>query len=239
MSRRSNFNISRTACSHSDTIDDDREGTCVCTQCGLVLEQLFQQQQSFAVKDKIDFSNVFCFMKDVCANASIPNCLISYAFDYFKLLKSDMVLKGKRFKDEWLASYALYETLSRHKIPRTVNEMEYFTGVPMQTFWNIESCLSFNDTLNDSQDFVARFCTLLNISYLNAKCIESIVGKMKDVGEIRSSSIVAGVIYLYCRETACKINLKTICEVCAVSTGNMYKIIQKIEKEVVKLMLNL
>jgi transcription initiation factor TFIIIB Brf1 subunit/transcription initiation factor TFIIB len=214
-------------CSHPRSIDDPTEGTCVCIDCGLVLDQLYFENYNFQ-NERHDFSEIFLFIKDVCGNACLPDNIISYTHTYFKKLKSDSYINERKFSDKTIASYALYETLSRHKLPYTANEIEYFTGTACKLLWKVEDCLHFTEMLNNPQDFVDRYCSSLDIDFYNSKIIKGIVGNMYGLGDIRPSCVVAAVIYLYCKEIKLQMSMKAVCEACFVSTGNMYKIIRRL-----------
>jgi len=200
-----------------------------------VLEQLFLHQAGTNKWEggmETEFYKTYLFLKDICANGFMPNYLVSYAFSYFKKLRNDAAIKRRKFKDDAVAAFALYETMSRHEIPRTVNEIEYVTGVPSNQLFSIEGCLHFSDTLNNPQDFVERYCSqLANITYFDIKIIKGIVGNMYGMGDVRPNTIVAAIIYLYCKEVDLKQSIKTICEVCGVSSYNVYKIVRNLRSD--------
>ena len=232
-SNSSTKSLSYSQCLHSKTVDDDIEGSCVCLECGLVLEPLFLHN-FIPAKCSLDFCEIRAFLTDVCANAAMPEYIISYTYQYFKSLSNDYAIKEKKFNKKAIAAYALYETLCRHKIPRTIAEIEYFTGVTSNVIWNIETSLTISETLSYPQDFVERFCTLLKIKFCHTKIIKRIVGNMSGMGNIRPKCVVAAVIYMYCKQKNLKMSMKKICEVCFVSTGNMYKIIKNLRVDFMK-----
>jgi transcription initiation factor TFIIIB Brf1 subunit/transcription initiation factor TFIIB len=209
------------------------EGECVCTGCGLVLERLYKQSDvATAGKLNDEHAKIISFLKDICSNACMPEAVTIWTMNYYYQLLKEKALKN--FKKIELASYALYEILSRNKIPRTAKEIEYFTGTQIQILWKIENCLHFSETLNNPQDFVDRYCSLLNIPFYNIRIIKGIVGNMYGMGDIRPNCVVAAVIYLYYKEINEKMSMQTVCEVCCVSTGNMYKIIRNLRKDFVE-----
>lgn len=227
-------------CSHSNTIDDEIDGSCVCIECGLVLEQLYFHSYKFKEKDVCTEeselnadSKILVFLKDICENAFVVESFVHYSFSYFLQLKKDPAILAKKFKSEEVASYALYETLSRHNVPHTAKEIEHFTGTSCKLLWAIENCLHVTETLNNPQDFAERYCTLLNLDWYNMKMIKGISGNMFGLGDIRPSCVIAAVIFLYCKENNIAMTMKKVCEVCDVSTGNMYKIIKRLPKKYV------
>jgi transcription initiation factor TFIIIB Brf1 subunit/transcription initiation factor TFIIB len=130
-----------------------------------------------------------------------------------------------------MASYALYETLSRNQISRTVQEIEFFTNCKSSKLWAVESALNIKETLNHPLDYVERFCRLLDFKYHDIKIINGIVGNMFGWGGVRPQCVVAVVIFLYCKETKNKLSLVKICEICDVSSTNIYAIIRRMKAQ--------
>lgn len=237
MSKPSSRDLQGDVCPHQQTVDDDREGSCVCLQCGLVLEAIYQQPWR---QEERDSSEVFSssgqsdqiktFLLDVAAHAEISACIVEYTYTYFKKIKRQLENHTPKFTERVLASYALYETLSRNKFSRTVQEISFFTTCSLSKLWAVESALNLKETLNHPLDYVERFCSLLDIKYHEMKIIRGIVGNMFGWGGIRPQCVVAVVIHLYCKETKNKLPLLRICEVCDVSSTNIYAIIRKMKK---------
>jgi transcription initiation factor TFIIIB Brf1 subunit/transcription initiation factor TFIIB len=238
--------VSSNECAHSQTVDDDQEGTTVCLNCCRVLDQLYFCNYEIGNGNGIDlytskdFCDSFIFLKDVCANSMIPYNMVSYAHDYFKVLKNNHLISGKNFSNKVIASYALYETLSNHSISRSAREIELITGTKCASLWKVENCLNLEEIIGNPEDFVERYCTALDIDFFKMKIIKGIVSNMSqfnDVwgfGGIRPDSIVAAVIYLYCKEINFKISMKSVCQVCSVSYGNIYKIVNRLPSKISK-----
>src|SRR5271156_4520418 len=88
-----------------------------------------------------------------------------------------------------------------------------------------------NGRSNNANDFVERYVALLDLPFSHVKNIKIIVDKMADIyGELRPSSLVATVIYLYAKKEKIKLSVDKICKVCCVSAGNLYKLARKINK---------
>jgi transcription initiation factor TFIIIB Brf1 subunit/transcription initiation factor TFIIB len=172
----------------------------------------------------------FNFLLDVAAHAEIQKCFVQQTFSYFNKIKRKLEKRTPKFPDRVLASYALYETLSRNGVSRSVQEIEFFTSCNLTKLWAVESALNLKDTLCHPLDYVERFCTQLSIKFHEMKVIRGIVGNMFGLGGIRPQCVVAVVIYLYCREIKRKMSLATICAVCDVSSTNIYAIIRKMKK---------
>ena len=209
----------------------------MCLLCGLVLEVIYQNAwRRGGGGRKASFTNdsasepMLHFLLDVAAHAEIPQCIVQQAFSYFKKIKMQLEKQVPKFTDSVLASYSLYETLSRNSVSRSVQEIEFFTNCKLAKLWAVESALNLKETLNHPLDYVERFCALLEIEFHQMKIIRGIVGNMYGLGAIRPQCVVAVVIYLYCKEIKRKMSLVRLCEVCDVSSTNMYAIIRRMKK---------
>jgi transcription initiation factor TFIIIB Brf1 subunit/transcription initiation factor TFIIB len=221
-------------CPHSQTVDDDREGECICLLCGLVLEPLYQSQRNegacFTEREN-DIQEIHNFLQDVGAHANIPQSLICYTEDYFRIIKKQLTgEKKKKFVDRDLASYALLETLCRHKVPRTVQEISYFTATETSKLFAVETALNIREVLGHPQEYSDRFCALLGLSFWDSKQIRGIVFNMFGLGNVRPQTVVALVVFLYCKEKKINIPLKLICEVCSVSSTNINKLARDVKE---------
>jgi transcription initiation factor TFIIIB Brf1 subunit/transcription initiation factor TFIIB len=219
--------FSSNQCLHKETVEDEREGFEVCTLCGLVLQQLFGNASPAKQTEEKNVL-VYNFLLDTCAHAHIPNFIADYANSYFnKIYKK---AKSRKTTDIAIAAYCLYETLSRHQIPRTPQEIEQYTNIKESTLWLIETVINSKHTHDHPLDYVERFCSLLELPYEHMKIIYGICGNMFGHGGRRPQCVVAAVIYLYCKEQKIHLPLKNICETCGASATVIYKIVRSMKQ---------
>lgn len=238
MSSKHTSSCNGSSCTHSETVDDDHTGECVCTQCGLVLGPVYQDElPKHDVEDSWCFQNfqngsrsesVRDILQDLCSHAEIPRCIMEYAENYFKQIKTKISKNktGKKFRDKDLVCYALQETLGRHEINHIADELPYFAGVKLSIQFQIESALGITTSLCNPLDYCERFCNLLEMSYLEMKIIRGILFHLQVMlSSHRPQSVVALAIYLYCLETKNQsLSLLKICEICRVSSKNIEKL---------------
>ena len=154
------------------------------------------------------------------------------AVTYYDKIRLQLAERRPKLGDKVLAAYALYETLSKHQVPRSVQEIEYLTSIKPGKMFAVESALNLTDTLNCPQDFVSRFCSLLELKYRDEVIIRKILAntlKLK-LSNVRPQCAVAVITHLYCKEKKYKITLKKICEICAVSPTNVHNLTRKIDQ---------
>jgi transcription initiation factor TFIIIB Brf1 subunit/transcription initiation factor TFIIB len=234
MSRTCGNDVSEHVCYHSNTVDDERDGTNVCTDCGLVLDTLLFPTSTANPRTNEGDENykIKYFIKDVCANAHIPESICNYSYFFYKKIRKDEVLK--KIKNNQLAAFAIYNTLHRFEVPRSLEEISHYTGENIKRVLTIEAEATLTENRNDPTHFVDRFCSLLQLEYFDSNIIKSIVGNMYGMGNVKTSCLIATCIHLFCREKKRKIMLKTICAVCSVSPTSVHRIMKCLDKKYVK-----
>lgn len=211
-------------CDHVNCWEDTHEGIFVCIDCGLVIEdrlQLNNYEQCIPARK----SDIETFLTDICHNANLPSGIIPYTLWYLKSVKSRD--DKKMFNEKQLAIFALYESLNRHDIPRTPQELEYYSGIKYTMLWKIENTLMLKTTLAKSENWIEKFCILLEIDFKHVYTLKNIVRNMFGFGGVQPQSLAALVIHLYCKEQHIPITLKKICEFCVVSTSAIAKLKKK------------
>jgi transcription initiation factor TFIIIB Brf1 subunit/transcription initiation factor TFIIB len=229
MSGRCEQNISHDACTHLETIEDDRTGDCVCILCGLVVGQLFYtafEEKKNVLQDVNNFKDVNNFIQDVCANCNISRNVADISFQHFQKLKSSITKKISNFH---LATYAIYDILNQWGIPRPPEEICFYTGTRVNKLFAIKSLIKFSTTTNNPKDYVSRFRSSLGLTYTDAKNIDIIIDEISELlGNLKSTSLVAIAMYLYVKLRKLNITLKKICENCQVSPTSVHRALRSI-----------
>lgn len=219
--------VSGDKCNHSEIINT-REDESVCTNCGLVVSEhifspMFYSNQSVHAP----MNNIHQFLRDIGANACIPDNIIRFSTNYFDKIQG---LLSPKFRDKTIAAYALYETLNKFEVPRMAEEIEFYSGICVRDLWRVESNLILETPLSEPTHFVHRFCVLLHFSYSDQmrvrNCVESV--QQLPLGNLRCNCLVAVIIYLYCKETEKKITLRKICETCSISATSVHRVIRQL-----------
>lgn len=238
-------------CAHLNKCDDRDSGYEICTNCGLVLEQLYEvdynHSQHIAPYNEITIStnskqvlNKKClitqFFTDISHYSFISKQIFNLSMTYFELIKQQSKEMKKKFTDVQLAAYALYTVLKEEGIPRTPSEIEAVTGVNTSYLWLIQHELPDKLNVSNPTSYVSRYCTILGFEFCEISKIKTIVGNMYGMGDIRSQTLVAAIIHLYYKQhkqnkttSISKLTLKQICGVCNVSTHTTRKAIQRIK----------
>jgi transcription initiation factor TFIIIB Brf1 subunit/transcription initiation factor TFIIB len=214
-------------CSHLYPVRDVHEGTLVCPDCAKVLDacMLLETRDIPPPVNPIHIK-----LQNICANGNIPKSVEGYANWFFYLICQEFAdVKQLKREDEILA-FSLYESLARFNVPRTPEEIHRITGVLPSALWTIESKMKQQTTTHINPVlYVERYATFLELTYIDIKKIQSIIGNMYGMGDVRPRCLVATVIHLYCKELKLRIPLKRIVEVCNVSCTTVHKLMKKMD----------
>lgn len=224
MHRESSVSFYSDSCPHKESVISD--GTEVCIDCAKVVDSRvlthFQQNEIAKITDvSLDF------LIDVCSRGHVPRAILEYTLILKKEFKAQ--LHKNKINENDLTMFSLYEALIRHKIPRRTEEIYSISGVTPSTLCAIQRQLSMNDIEMPNpalaEDYISRFCSLLNIGYFASSEIKNLLAKVySELGHVRAHCLAAFVIYVYCREKKIKRSTKIICEMCGASSAVIYKL---------------
>ena len=223
-------------CKHQKTVKDVHEGTLVCVDCAKVLDLCYisdmisdMKYESIIIDPYILYTPIEQYLTDICINGNIPKCIRNDSLDYFKSVKHNLEMNKFKVKDVDIMIYALYKILARHNTPRTPQEMQSLTNVSVGKLWNIETKITCQPTHTDPADYVNRYAIFLELKFKDILCVINIVNNVSGLDDVRPRCLVAGIFYLYCKQNNKKKPLKTICEICNVSTSAAHNVIKKIK----------
>ena len=222
-------------CAHAVVVEN-REDESVCTECGLVLaEQMYHDffhPKGWATPNGgvllYGENRIHKFIRDIGANACIPDNVVLYATNYYEKIQAALPLKIKPWA---IAAYALYESLNKFEVPRMAEEIAHYSGVKLQDIWQVETNLMLEETLNDPILYVQRYCNLLQFSYADQVRVRQTVEQMLQLplGNVRCNCLVAVVLYLHCKDSKKKLTLRKICEVCSISATSVHRVVRQLQ----------
>lgn len=239
MSASSREGVSSNVCDHKYIVEDLHEGTIVCVDCCLVIEeQLFmpsyEHTTHISCQQNKGQSSIECasesLLRNVCDRLHIPKNVLDDSIEQYTTLKSYFKEK-KTFKADDIAAFALYDTLSRHSASRSMGEIESHTNVLHGAIWAIESALCSTTTVVNVCDLIDSHCKSLEIPFYYTSIMKNIVENIKGLGATHPRCLSALVIYLYCKEINIKLTMKQVCIVCQVSSPTIHKIIRRLKRE--------
>ena len=187
--------------------------------------------------------NVFDNIQIRAINNGIPTCIIEEAKIMYKNISETQISRGSNRKG--IIASCIYKACKLKNVPRSAKEIaEIFElNVTHMTkgckkfdeIMNINKNTNTNITLSrsESNDFVHRFCSKLNIPNNIYKVCEHVciaAEKYYLVSENTPPSIAAGAIYLVCTILNLNISKKDISGYCKISEVTISKCYKKLYK---------
>jgi transcription initiation factor TFIIIB Brf1 subunit/transcription initiation factor TFIIB len=178
-------------------------------------------------------------IKHVCANANICDSVGDYAISIMKTtvnLNTNKKINSNR-KIEAIAAYAVYAAGVKMNCPRQMEEIANSFNITVRQIWEVQKLMAHTGNAPEVKavDYVNRYCSLLELEYPDCLVIiklASCVKLKKKVGSIKSSCLIAVIIYLYCKEKNIALPLKKILQVCGgISATSVFRAIRKIDKD--------
>ncbi len=231
----------KVSCLHENTITDEHEGTVVCTQCGLVLEnQIFagtdfpqhqanttitidedmQQDQS---KKMPSDDKLWMLLTDWSWNGHIAPIYIEDAFSLYvdikhrkKSKQSEQHINSTTNESSVLA-ICLYEVLKRGGISRSLREVSGITGHSVRTLTQkLKQHFPQSRPIPPAQ-MVSRFCKRLGLSSTHTMTIEQEVAKLSHTNSFNPATLIAAEIIIHEKYWALGLTNQQICNTIGIS----------------------
>lgn len=247
MSGQSYSYTPRNGCTHENTVEDSKEGTIVCLECALVLEDRisfyhydggFDKTETKTTTKKEEEDEQMLF--ELSDRGMFPQNVVYQTVSKYEQYKKFFLGKKQRVDDDdndenekkikntAIIAFALYTTLIDNNISRTPIEICQIFNVSTSDLWNVEKKLdnyffSANRASNNVADYIERFGGILNISYSSISRIKTISLQLYGMGGVTPQTLAACLIFLYCKHSPTEsiIALKTISEKCYISASNL------------------
>lgn len=200
-------------CPHLDQVTDEREGTVVCIQCGLVLtEQLFQQSY-FSERNNKEHELTTKII-EILDKLHLPAC---FATD---IMKKYLKMHPRKF----LLEFVVYLTLHECGFPISIKDIACVTGISDSQIYDLQDkdqsiCLQPNDLME-------KYCKLLKLDFKTYSVIKEELPTVIETGH-NPLTVIASTIYKYSRRNKLKLSMKQIATVVNISTVSIQRYIRK------------
>jgi len=197
-------------CTHINQITDEREGTIVCTDCGLVLTD-----KIFAESKTIDttYSELHFKIKDILDKLYLPECFIS------DIIKKYLNSPQKKF----LLEYYVYLSLNEAGFPISIKDISNVSGIPDSKIYSLQDG---NQTIClEPEKILEKYCKNLEIDYKTYSLIKNELPKDIKTGH-NPLTVIGSTIYKYSKKNKLKLSMKKIAEVVNISTVSIQRYIK-------------
>jgi transcription initiation factor TFIIIB Brf1 subunit/transcription initiation factor TFIIB len=194
---------------------DEREGTVICTDCGLVLSHYFMPQTN----------NSFCggtFMveeiKEVLERLNFPQC---FCDDIYTNIKSS---KKENTRKKFLVPYFVYKTLNELGFPVSIKDISAVTGVSENDIYSMQE--SEQSLILSPFSLLEKYCKLLGLNDFKTYSVIKETLPSTETGH-NPLTIIASTIYKYCKENGLKFSMKQIASTVGISSVSIQRYIKK------------
>jgi transcription initiation factor TFIIIB Brf1 subunit/transcription initiation factor TFIIB len=188
-------------CSHIDTVIDEREGSTVCVECGLVLEDKFFvsnfQESNYEEKD----CSIVNEVKEILSKLELPDVHIHNIVENFK--KEKNVKKNKKE----LLPYVVYKTLKQNNTPISIKDISSISGFSDINIYDMQE--QNKSIILQPKDLLEKYCRYLNLDFKTYSVIKERLPEQNISGH-NPLTIIAATIYAYCKEKNIKLSMKKI-----------------------------
>lgn len=194
-------------CEHEEVIEDYREGTVVCTACGLVLSSLFLHQIVNLSEQRAEVDEqLLSDIQHLLDRIHVPLCHAYRIESYHK--------KNFSCKTKQSIAFSVYKTLNEIGVPLSMREVSNITSVKKVSLNRVQC----EDTLMqiDSGILVEKYSKMLGLSYEITTLIKKELACSPISGH-NPNSVLASLIYQVCKRSKIKVSIKKVAEVTSVS----------------------
>jgi len=179
--------------------------------------------------------NVFDKIINNTNNHGIPAKVLDDAKVLYKKASEKKISRGDN--KEGLIASCIYFACLMNKIPRSPKEVARMFHIHLNVLTKgnarFQSLMQINIDCSNSNDYVARFGSRLNLDYAHIQKCKQLAHKLDDlevVSENSPTSVAAGAIFYYITKEAIAVTKKQISDVCEVSEVTILKTHKRIKK---------
>ena len=200
----------------------------------------YQKWNSMPYKER-SLYNVFDAIQIRALNSGIPSCIIEEAKILYKKISETRISRGSNRKG--IIASCIYKACKLKNVPRSAKEIAEIFQLPITHM--TKGCKKFDEIMNfnksdkstievvgsKSNDFIARFCSKLNIGNDVLDICKSVcdaADKYSLVSENTPPSVAAGSIFLVCTLLNINISKKDISNSCKISEVTISKCYKKL-----------
>ena len=204
-------------CTHINIITDEHEGSIICIDCGLVISDNLYIENCF----KFQGSDVTCNdieeIKELLERLNFPT---SFALDIYKNVQKGLELKKVK---KYLIPFTVYQTLNEMGYPISIKDIVAVSGISENYIYdmqNNEDSIILNHML-----LLEKYCTLLGFDFKTYSVIKELLPNL-NTGH-NPLTVIASVIYKYCKENKLKYSMKFIASTVGISSVSIQRFLKR------------
>lgn len=208
------MSTNETICGHFNEVIDEREGTVICIDCGLVLSDKNFHVNKFEEEVNGNETSVEMKIKDLLDKLNLPECFLP------DIMKKYTTLQNKKY----LLEYILYDTLNESGFPISIKELSSVSGIPDAKIYDLQK--NDKSIILLPENLLEKYCKLLELDYKTYSLIKKELPKEMNTGH-NPLTIIASTIYKFSKTNKLKLSMKHISNVLNISPISIQRYLKK------------
>lgn len=204
-------------CKHINQITDEREGTLVCVDCGLVLsEHVFLYDNDYNSSHTKNESVLQNEISEILERLNLPQSYIENVEENFKSITTK-----KNINLNTILAASVYKTFNKEKNTLSIKDVSAASGI------SARKISSFNKSIHilKTENILEKYCKINNLDFKNYAVIKEDLKKYKILGH-NPLTLVGSVIYMHCKKNKIKRSMKDIAQSLGISIVSIQRFIK-------------
>ena len=209
------------SCDHLNQINDHHEGVNTCIDCGLVLENVYENS-CFSREVGVEIENISSAEKDnremimeILDKLNLPDKHIDFIVHDLKTN-----FKKRIPKSEKIAS-SIYACVNTSDECLPLNLLSSVSGITKK---HVKHPLKMQIQVNP-EIALEKFCNILNLNYNDYTLIKGDISQYENTG-FNPLTVVGGLIYKFCKENNKKISMKRVGDVVGINSISIQRFLK-------------
>lgn len=203
-------------CKHINQVTDEREGTLVCVDCGLVLSEFVFIDADLNSTYKKASSVLQNEISEILERLNLPQCYVDNVEENFKSITTK-----RNINMNTILAASVYKTFNKEKNTLSIKDVSAASGI------SARKISSFNKSIHilKTENILEKYCKLNNLDFKNYAVIKEDLNKYKILGH-NPLTLVGSVIYMHCKKNKIKRSMKDIAQSLGISIVSIQRFIK-------------
>jgi transcription initiation factor TFIIIB Brf1 subunit/transcription initiation factor TFIIB len=207
-------------CQHLNEIVDEREGTIICYDCGLVISSVYfsqpQPQQTF-INSGV-YSGVHDEIKEFLERLHLPQC---FSDDIYNNLQISNKINSRK---KGLIPYFVYKTLNEIGFPISIKDISAVSGMTENDIYSMQE--DEKSLILNPYSLLEKYCKILGLNDFKTYSVIKENLPTIETGH-NPLTVIASTIYKYCKQNGLKFSMKHIASTVGISSVSIQRYIRK------------
>ena len=203
-------------CTHFNSVIDEKEGSVICTDCGLVIEDKLFKFYEPCQKEKKSFLEEE--VNEILSKLGLPDVFTK------TILRNLENEEENRRKKKGFLEYVIYKTLNDNSVPISIKELSGISGISDIDIYNMQE--DNKSVILKPCELLEKYCSYLGLNYKTYSLIKKELPSQNISGH-NPLTITAATIYQYCKKNNIKLSMKKIANTVRISCVSIQRYLKQ------------